>query len=299
MSTEEPTPSPESAPAPEAAPTPPAATAEPAAPAPPPETAPWPPTSDGPSQKFLLIVAAVVVLVLAVAFGLSQLNTMTASTSVADNFTVQPYKPPEQLISASDHVIAYQKPDTHSPAIVMFGQGLALNVTGRVSRGLGNDWYAIDNNGTTAFIRQQDAVAGTPVAPPITAPRVPPLPPREDTTTTTDETMGEAEAPPPPQAGPPDLSGVRWMHRPPRRDFQNAFPRRALYAGQQGHVTLACTANGGGGLECSVASEDPPGFGFGRAALDLSRKFRLEPMTPDGRSVSGGRVELPIEFRSN
>lgn len=288
MSTEEP---PAGAPEPEP---PPGAAVEPAM-----GGAPTPPSTDGSSQKFLLIVGAVVVLVLLVALGLSQLTSMTGTQSAADNYTVQPYKPQAQLISGSDHVIAYQKPDLHSLAVVMFGQGLAINVTGRVSRGLGNDWYAIDYNGTTAFIRQQDAVAGTPVAPPITAPRVAPLPPREDTTTMSDEDATNTDAPPAPQSGPPDLSGVRWMHRPTQRDFQNAYPRRALYAGQQGHVTLSCTATGGGGLDCSVSDESPRGYGFGRAALDLSRKFRLEPTTPDGRSVSGGRVDLPIEFRSN
>ncbi|MFT3727037.1 MAG: energy transducer TonB [Terricaulis sp.] len=287
MSTEEPTPA-----APEAAPTPPPNAAAEPAPAPPSGT------PDGPSQKFLLIVGVVVVAVLLLAFGLSQLNGFTASQPAGDNYTVQSYKPDTQLISASDHVIAYQKPDTNSPAVMMFGQGLALNVTGRVSRGIANDWYAIDLNGTTAFIRQQDAAAGTPVAPPITAPRVAPLPPREDTTTMTDEEGDTDTEAPPPQSGPPDLTGVRWMHRPTRRDFQNAYPRRALFAGQNGHVTLSCTANSAGGLNCSVTNESPGGYGFGRAALDLSRKFRLEPATPDGRSVAGGQVDLPIEFRS-
>jgi TonB family protein len=247
----------------------------------------------------LLIVGGVVVLVLAAAFALSQLNTFSASQSAGDNYTVQPYKPQSQLVSASDHVVAYQKPDPHSQSVMMFGQGLALNVTGKVSRGLGNDWYAIDINGAQAFIRQQDALAGTPVAPPITAPRVPPLPPREDTTTMTDEGAPDATPPPPAQAGPPDLTGVRWMHRPTQRDFRNAYPRRAQFSGQQGHVTLACTATSGGGLECSVAEESPRGYGFGRAAMDLSRKFRLEPTTPDGRSVAGGQIEVPVEFRSN
>src|SRR5262249_41699713 len=151
------------------------------------------------------------------AFGLSQLNNFTGSTpSTADNYTVEPYKPPAQLVSANDRVIAYAKPDQHSLAVMMFGKSLALNVTGKVSRGLGNDWYAIDINGSTAFGRQQDAIAGTPVAPPITAPRIAPLPPREDTTTMTDE--GDTEtgepSPPPAQSGPPDLTGVRWMNRP-------------------------------------------------------------------------------------
>jgi TonB family protein len=250
--------------------------------------------------RVLMIAGGVAVILLVVAFAFSQLGSTGSTGPIAENYTVQPYKPQSQLISAGEHVIAYQKPDTRSPSVVMFGQGIALNVTGRVSLGLGNDWYAIDYNGGTAFVRQRDAVVGTPIAPPITAPRVPPLPPREDTTLMTDEDTNVMDVPPPPPpSGPPDLTGVRWLHRPTQRDFDNAFPRRAAYAGARGHVTLDCTATGSGALDCSVAQEDPRGMGFGRAALDLSRKFRLEPMTPDGRSVAGGHVELPIEFRPN
>ena len=288
MSTEEPPPA-----APEPAPTPTPALAPATAPAPP--AGAGGPQPNGPSTRLLLIIGGVIVLIVLVAFGLSQLSGMSTTTT-ADNYTVQPYKPPAQLISAGDRIVAYQHPDVHSAPVVMFGQGIALDVTGRVSRGLGNDWYAIAWNGGTAFVRQQDAIAGTPVAPPITAPRVPPLPPREDTLHTSESTDTEA---PPAQAGPPDLTGVRWVHRPTQRDFQNAYPRRALFDGASGHVTLECTATGGGGLDCSIGDENPRGYGFGRAALDLSRKFRLEPTTPDGRSVEGGRIEVPVEFRSN
>jgi protein TonB len=244
----------------------------------------------------LLIVGGAIALVLLIAFVMSQLSALNAPPPATLSYSIQPYNPPAQLISASDHVVAYEKPDLRSASVVMFGQGIALNVTGRVSTGIGNDWYAIAWNGGVAFVRQQDVVSGAPVAPPITAPRVPQPPPPENLDTSTDTT----QTPEPPQAGPPpDLTGLRWLHRPTQRDFQSAYPQRALNDGVNGHVSLQCTAAEGGWLDCSVSDENPRGYGFGAAALELSRKFRLEPTSPDGRSVAGGRVEVPVEFRSN
>jgi len=249
------------------------------------------------ARRVLLIIGGAIAAALLLAFALSQLNAGSSTPIAGPTYTVQPYKPPAQLISASDHVVAYERPDIHSAAVIMFGQGIALNVTGRVSVGLGDDWYAIAWNDGAAFIRQQDAVVGVPVAPPITAPRVPPVAPPQ-TIDTSENTDTQAPAPPQPSAA-PDLSGVRWLQRPSQRDFQQVYPSRALTDGVSGHVRLECTAADGGWLDCAVGEESPAGYGFGRAAQQLSRKFRLEPVTPDGRSVVGGRVEVPVEFRSN
>ena len=48
--------------------------------------------------------------------------------------------------------------------------------------------------------------------------------------------------------------------------------------------------------DCSVVSEDPPGEGFGEAALKLSGGFRMEPKTADGQSVKGAVIVIPIRF---
>ncbi|MBI3437397.1 MAG: TonB family protein [Proteobacteria bacterium] len=217
-----------------------------------------------------------------------------------DAYTVLQYTPPSQLISAGDHVLAHVRPDAASPGVVMFGPGVALTITGRVSRGFADDWYAIAWNNQTAFIRQQDATPGTATAPPPTAahvivpPRAPPKPPEG-----TQDSAETTNAPPPVASGPFELSGVRWVSRPSRRDYERAFPQRALNSGQSGRVTLDCTASGSGGLDCSVANELPRGYGFGNAALNLSRQFRIAPTTSDGRPVAGGHVSVPVEFRAN
>lgn len=258
-----------------------------------------PARSSSPDGPALLIIGLIVAAALAV-FAFSQAGTWFAPRTSADAYTVQPYTPPSQLISAGDHVLAHARPDLTSPGVVMFGPGVALTITGRVSRGFGGDWYAIAWNGRSAFIRQEDAIAGAATAPPPTAPHVA-APPHEEAKPDVAEDGGfpTLDTPAPATAGPVELSGVRWASRPGRRDFERAYPQRALYASQSGHVTLDCVASGSGALDCSVAVELPRGYGFGRAAMDLSRQFRLQPTTADGRSVAGGHIQVPVEFRAN
>lgn len=63
------------------------------------------------------------------------------------------------------------------------------------------------------------------------------------------------------------------------------YPAKALAAGQSGIVKLACSSNEHlRPIDCSLASEDPPGFGFGDAALAMAKlaKDHLEVTTrPD------------------
>jgi len=46
-----------------------------------------------------------------------------------------------------------------------------------------------------------------------------------------------------------------------------------------------------------VQSEDPPGYGFGDAAIQISHSFRMAPRTTDGRPTVGGRLLVAITFR--
>lgn len=263
----------------------------------PPPGAPKSSSGNGPALIIIGVIAAIALGALVI----SQSGAWFAPHPRDNAYSIQPYTPPSQLISASDHVLAHVHPDAASPGVVMFGPGVALTITGRVSRGFADDWYAITWNGQTAFIRQQDATPGTATAPPPTAahvivpPRAPQKPPEDA------ENPDEATNAPTPSAasGPFELSGVRWVNRPSRRDYARAFPQRALDAGQSGRVTLDCTASGSGALDCSVGNELPRGYGFGNAALELSRQFRLAPTTGDGRSVAGGHISVPVEFRAN
>ena len=50
-------------------------------------------------------------------------------------------------------------------------------------------------------------------------------------------------------------------------------------------------------IHCKVLAEDPRGAGFGEAALKLSERFKMKPMSRDGQPVAGGVVRIPIKFR--
>ncbi|KAK0340529.1 hypothetical protein LTR94_030143 [Friedmanniomyces endolithicus] len=64
-----------------------------------------------------------------------------------------------------------------------------------------------------------------------------------------------------------------------------------------GVAELSCLVRVDGSLTgCSVTSETPGNQGFGRAAVSLSRYFRLSPRTVDGQAVDGARVTMAIRF---
>jgi protein TonB len=64
-----------------------------------------------------------------------------------------------------------------------------------------------------------------------------------------------------------------------------------------GVVVVRCTAEADGKLAaCSLLCETPEGWGFGKAALHMTKHFRLEPLLADGRSVAGETVIMPLRF---
>lgn len=218
-----------------------------------------------------------------------------------DTYTVQPYTPPTELIASRERVPGRAAPDESSDILVEFGQGVTLNVTGRVSRGLGNDWYAIAWNNTTAFIRQSDAVSGSG-APPGMPERVQPeeeeevIKPEEEEVKPDEEEVAAVEEPQPTWGL--EISDVQWVREPSSRDFARYFPRRALDEGQSGNVTLDCVIGGNGRLNCSVASESPSGYGFGAAALSIAGQTRVRNQLRDGNPAAGRHLRLPLSFRA-
>jgi protein TonB len=66
---------------------------------------------------------------------------------------------------------------------------------------------------------------------------------------------------------------------------------------QNGRAVITCTVTAQGSLTgCQVASEDPPDFGFGQAALKMAHLFKMRPQTADGQPVGGAQVSVPIRF---
>jgi protein TonB len=77
-----------------------------------------------------------------------------------------------------------------------------------------------------------------------------------------------------------------WVEKPSASDLSRYYPEAAQRRGMGGRVKMSCTVAIGGTLEdCEVLSEYPAGFGFGAAAIALSRQFRMQPMIRGGQPV--------------
>jgi TonB family protein len=75
------------------------------------------------------------------------------------------------------------------------------------------------------------------------------------------------------------------------------YPEKAQKANMEGVAVLSCDVLPDGKLkDCTVVSEDPPGWGFGEAALGMVTLFKMRPTQKDGTPVESP-VKIPITFR--
>jgi len=111
------------------------------------------------------------------------------------------------------------------------------------------------------------------------------------------ESPGPVTPTPTPVPADPVIRNPSWISKPSGQQLMTAYPERALERGVGGVASLSCTVRADGGVAgCSVVRETPGGQGFGRAALGLTRWFRLSPRTVDGQAVEGARVSMDIRF---
>jgi TonB family protein len=80
--------------------------------------------------------------------------------------------------------------------------------------------------------------------------------------------------------------------------WASVWPEDAYRARISGHVILSCNIDRYGIAEwCEVASETPPGKGFGAAALELRPTFKLKPAAgPDG--PMDAVMNIAVEFKA-
>jgi hypothetical protein len=87
-----------------------------------------------------------------------------------------------------------------------------------------------------------------------------------------------------------------WVTRPSAEEFSMFFPPEALTQRVEGSVMLECASRLDQRVDCTVVSETPQGWGFGRAALGLSRSFRMLPAVRDGQPQAGSPARVPVNF---
>ncbi|THD78498.1 MAG: energy transducer TonB [Phenylobacterium sp.] len=109
-----------------------------------------------------------------------------------------------------------------------------------------------------------------------------------------------AQAAPAGDAAPSDdelRNSPGWLATPSQDDLQAVYPETARHQKVRGEAVIDCTLDSNGRLTaCRAVEETPPGYGFGAAAVRLAGKFHMTPLYPDGQSVAGGHVKIPVHF---
>ncbi len=97
---------------------------------------------------------------------------------------------------------------------------------------------------------------------------------------------------------PVEIYDAQWLQGPAPDEVAKLFPTTATKAGlRTGLGTLDCQVLHSGSLDhCIAAAEDPPGMGFGDAAVAISKDFTMNPWSKQGFPVDGAHVRLPIRL---
>lgn len=108
---------------------------------------------------------------------------------------------------------------------------------------------------------------------------------------------GRRPVAPPPDA--PPVFDAEWTRLPTPQDVERVYPAkpRAERYAHRVVVSMRCLITEAGGLtDCAITHESISGLGFGQAALALADRFTLKTQAPDGSSLVGLPVTVPMGF---
>src|SRR3569623_2414550 len=91
-----------------------------------------------------------------------------------------------------------------------------------------------------------------------------------------------------------------WITTPSNSDLADWMPDMARENLVEGSASMDCDVTPKGTLDkCVVTQEQPEGYGFGKAALKVARKFKMQPPSLDGQPTDGARVRVPLHWTDN
>ena len=95
-----------------------------------------------------------------------------------------------------------------------------------------------------------------------------------------------------------ERSGPRNLRRPSMAEVRRYHPPEAMRARINGAVTVRCRIGQDTRLQrCRVIREDPPGYGFGEAAIRVAiETYRFRPATLDGAYDDSVDVNVEVNF---
>lgn len=90
------------------------------------------------------------------------------------------------------------------------------------------------------------------------------------------------------------ITGWTWVVRP---DAARYYPEAAMIASRPGDVTMLCTVTETGAMQCRVAHDSAPGWGFSEAGLRASRRLMISQTGENGAPTAGETIRMTMRFR--
>ena len=91
--------------------------------------------------------------------------------------------------------------------------------------------------------------------------------------------------------------GLDPSRMPTREDLAPLYPAKAATERKDGAATMSCRVMRDGGLSaCWIVAEVPPGYGFGQAAIALSKLLKGKPATLNGQPIDGAEIRFALGF---